>query len=101
MILAQVGKEEEIPKIFLKAVQILDEKAKYRTVSGIIRFSEVYFILGTYFRLTKSEARDFLKHLARAGLIEVVPFNGIRIINAKPSLPLNQAALNNYSRGKR
>ena len=79
MILAQVGKEEEIPKIFLKAVRILDEKAKHRTVSNIIRFSEVYFILGTYFRLTKSETRDLLRHLARIGLIEVVPFNGIRI----------------------
>ena len=71
-------KGESISIVHQKAIKTL-QRSKNKTVSGIIRFPEVYRTLSWLFHLNKREAREFLKELRRAGLIEVVPFNGIRI----------------------
>ena len=79
LVLKTIGKERKVPLIYEKALEFLDRKAKNRTKSGIIRFSDVYLIFAWYMRLNKAETRIFLKELENYGLIEIIPYNGIRI----------------------
>jgi hypothetical protein len=73
---AQKGEGPSI--VHEKTVKILN-RCKNRTPSGIIRFPEVYHTLSWMLHLNKREAKKFLKELENCGLIEIVPFNGIRI----------------------
>ena len=57
----------------------LQELSKKRSKNGLIRFSEVNHLLSWLFHLNKKETREFLKEMERAGLIEIVPHNGVRI----------------------
>ena len=71
--------KSECPSIVhKKAVKILNRR-KNKTPSGIIRLPEVYHTLSWMLHLNKREARKFLRELEGHGLIELIPFNGIRI----------------------
>lgn len=75
-----IEEKKQVPKFLVKATKLLDEKAKNRTRSGIIRFGEVYRILSPYFRLTRGEVWDLLTAMENAGLVQIVPHNGVRIV---------------------
>jgi hypothetical protein len=70
-------KHEGLSVVHHKALYYLSRCPK--TSSGIIRFPEVFRTLSWLLHLNRTEAREFLKELQRAGVIELVPFNGIRI----------------------
>jgi hypothetical protein len=48
--------------------------------SGIISFKHVFRTLSWLFHLDKDEAWQFLKELRELGLVEIVPYRGIRIL---------------------
>jgi hypothetical protein len=77
ILVAQAHKSEGLSILHRKALYYLSRCSK--THSGIIRFPEVYRTLSWLLHLNKTEAKEFLKELQRAGVIELIPFNGIRI----------------------
>ena len=73
-------KDQSTSVLHKKALRLLNRHAR-KTSGGIITFPEARRVLSWLFHLSKSESREFLKELTRAGLIEVKPFHGIRILN--------------------
>jgi Mn-dependent DtxR family transcriptional regulator len=50
-----------------------------RTKGGIIRFPDVFLAFSWQLRLKKRESKALLRELEDLGLIEVIPFHGIRL----------------------
>lgn len=51
-----------------------------KTRSRIIRFPHVFMIMGSLFRLRKQQSWDLLLLLHEFEIIEVIPYQGIRIL---------------------
>jgi len=85
----QAHKCERPSIVHKKSIYIL-KQCKNKTISGIIRFSEVYRTLSWMFHLNKHEAREFIKELEHYGLIEIIPYHGIRI-NLKEGVEIQNA----------
>jgi hypothetical protein len=49
----------------------------------ILRFPNVFYDLGMYFHLSKDETKIVLSELSKRGLIQLVPFNGIKILSSE------------------
>jgi len=63
---------------------VFKEILKINCKKRIIPFPLVFYRLGTIFHLNKNNSKIILKMLERKGLIEIVPFKGVRISNDAP-----------------
>jgi hypothetical protein len=59
--------------------KVLKCLSKARTNSKIIPLPEVFYQLGTVLHLTKEECWYVLRLLSKEGLIEIIPFKGVRL----------------------
>jgi hypothetical protein len=59
--------------------KVLKCLGKARTNSKIIPLPEVFYKLGTVLHLTKEECWYVLRLLSKEGLIEFIPFKGVRL----------------------
>jgi len=65
--------------------KILARLAKcYKSKAGIISFKEVFRTLSWLFHLNKQEAWSFLREMQEKGIIQIIPYKGIRICMEVP-----------------
>ena len=63
-----------------KAISTLKRrKCKNKPPSEVIRLPDVFHTLSWLFHLNKREAWVFIKELERYGLIQLIPYQGVRI----------------------
>jgi hypothetical protein len=74
-------KDKGLSVVHRKALHYLRRCPK--TPSGIVRFPEVFRTLSWLLHLNRGEARELLKELVALGVVELVPFHGVRIIAAE------------------
>lgn len=73
------GHESGPPSIaHKKALQLIGSHAT-PSRSGIIGFKDVFKVLGWLYHLTRNESKTLIKEMEAAGLVEFVPFHGVRI----------------------
>ena len=75
--------ESEIPNLLLykKTLKIIQDKATSKGIikNSIIPFPLVFSTLSWYLHLAKNESFELFQEFKGAGLIEIVPYHGIRI----------------------
>lgn len=83
--------DKPLPCLYRKAVFFIEAHAKRKGVikNGIVPYPDAYHTLSTMFHLGKDEAIELFEELKGIGILEVVPFHGIRIIK-------NRWGLNDY-----
>ena len=62
-----------------KIVSKINEKC-YKNGSGIISFKDAGLITSHYLRLKKADMHVFFSEMQRLGLIEIVPYHGVRVL---------------------
>lgn len=80
-IIATANKVESLPVLYQKALYFIQSHAERKGYkkNGIIPFPEIYQTLTTMLHLGKEDAIKVFDELKEAGLLEIVPFHGIRI----------------------
>jgi len=73
-----------LPLLSRKAINTIEKHAVRNGVikNGIIPFPQVYHTLSTMFHLSKDDSVGVVEELKEAGLLEVVPYHGIRIVKS-------------------
>lgn len=51
---------------------------------GVVRFPFVHAVLGRNYHLNKNERYFFIGEMRREGLIKIIPFHGIKIVEGYP-----------------
>lgn len=76
------NKGEPLPLLYRKALDFIVRHAERKGVvkNGIVPYPEIYHPLSTMMHLGKDDAVEVFEELRGAGLVEVVPFHGIRLV---------------------
>lgn len=72
--------DKTLPLLYRKVIDEIEGRARRKGIIRYIPYPEVYHTLSWWFHLNKKEALELFDELKAAGILEVVPFHGIRII---------------------
>lgn len=78
-------KSEPLPLLYLKAIDIIEKHAIRKGIikNRIVPFPQIHHTLSTMFHLSKQDSKKVLYELKEAGLLEIVPYHGIRLLKTK------------------